>query len=216
MQHMLFYQDDNPLVSVILPTYNRRHLLNRALKSLNSQTLQHFELIIVDDGSTDNSCQMIFSFLNTFKQPYRYIKQQNQGLPIALNIGLQVSTGKYITFLNSDDTYKPKHLETRFQHMNTHPEIDLIYGGVQVIGNPYVKDKNDLNNYISIDQCTLGATFFGKRNVFKTLNGFKNIPYSEDSDFKERAESKFNIIKLENPKTYVYYRDTPGSITNTI
>jgi hypothetical protein len=93
--------------------------------------------------------------------------------------------------------------------------IDFIHGGVEVIGHPYVKDKNDLNREIHISECAVGGTFFGKRNVFFELGGFKDLTYSDDSDFLERAEEKFNVLKVDYP-TYIYYRDTPDSICTNI
>ena len=98
--------------------------------------------------------------------------------------------------------------------MNNHPEIDMISGGVEIIGNEYVRDKNNPLELIHLSECTIGATFFGRRNVFIMLNGFRNIEYSEDSDFLERAEKCFSIGKVDF-NTYKYYREAPDSITNT-
>jgi hypothetical protein len=67
---------------------------------------------------------------------------------------------------------------------------------------------------IHLSECSIGATFFGRRNVFFALNGFRNIEYSEDSDFLDRARKRFNIKKVDY-KTYKYYREIPDSITNT-
>jgi hypothetical protein len=98
--------------------------------------------------------------------------------------------------------------------MEQHPDIDMIRGGVQIIGNEYVRDKNNPKKLIHLSECTIGATFFGKRNVFLFLNGFRNLDYSEDSDFLERAEKYFRIEKVDF-NTYKYYREDPESITNS-
>lgn len=211
---MKLYKYGNPLISIILPTYNRANLIERAIKSVFEQSFQDFELIIVDDGSNDNTCELIQKHINHHPN-VRYLKQQNMKLPLALNVGIQISTGNYITFINSDDIYLPDHLEKRINFMRQNHEIDLIYSDAQIIGDPYVKDKNDRNKLIHIDQCILGATFFGKKGVFTALNGFKEVEYSEDSEFFERARKKFKTQKVPF-KTYVYYRDTEDSITNNI
>lgn len=211
---MILYKKGNPLISIILPTYNRARLIERAIDSIFKQTFQDFELIIVDDGSTDKTCNLIQKYINQYSN-IRYIKQQNMKLPLALNAGIQMATGSFITFINSDDEYKADHLEKRIKFMEENPNIDLIHGGIEVVGNPYVKDKNNLTKKIHVDQCVLGGTFFGKKEVFLQLNGFNNIEYSEDSEFFERAQKVFNTSKVNFP-SYIYYRNTDDSITNNI
>jgi len=97
--------------------------------------------------------------------------------------------------------------------LNNHPQVDMVLGGVDIIGNKYVRDKNNPLKLIHLSECSVGATFFGKRNVFLMLNGFRNLDYSEDSDFLERAEKCFHVEKV-GFNTYKYYRDAPDSITN--
>lgn len=200
-------------VSVILAFYNRAKYLERCINSLVSQSFKNWELIGIDDGSEDNS----FEVLETFQKSnsnIRLFRQQNMKLPLSRNRGIKESSGRYITFLDSDDEYLQDHLLKRVEFMAKHPEVGLIHGGVEIIGNEYVRDKNNPNEFIHLSQCTIGATFFGKRNVFTELNGFKNLEYSEDSEFLERAKTKFKIEKV-NFNTYRYYRDAPDSITNS-
>jgi hypothetical protein len=99
--------------------------------------------------------------------------------------------------------------------MRENPAVDIIHGGIEAIGNPYVKDKNDLSRLIHLNECYIGGTFFGKREVFEALSGFADIAYSEDSDFMERAQKVFNVKKVDFP-TYIYYTDTPDSICNSV
>ncbi len=208
------YPEPNPTVSIILPTYSRAYILMRSINSILNQTFKDWELIIVDDGSNDNTFQLVNDLIN---QNYRirYIKHRNIKLPFSSNTGIQMSLGKFITFLGSDDEYKNNHLELRVNFMKSHPNVDLIYGGLEIIGNPFVKDKNDLSKLIHLNDCVVGGTFFGKRNVFIDLNGFKNISYSEDSEFFNRAKEKFNLKKVDY-QTYIYHRETEDSICNNI
>lgn len=208
------YKDFSPAVSIILPTFNREKLLKRAVNSVLNQSFKNWELIIVDDGSSDGT----FSVINEFQKDHeniRYIKHPNKKLPLSLNTGIQASCGEFITFLGSDDEYKPEHLELRYNYMNENPNIDLLHGGIEVIGDPFVKDKNDLSKKIHLEECHIGGTFFCRRKIFEVLGGFKNIEYSEDSEFFERVEAKFKTAKVNFP-TYVYYRDTPDSICNSV
>jgi len=179
-----------------------------------NQTVDSWELIIVDDGSTDLSFEIVNEYVLRFEN-IRYLKHSNRKTPLATNAGLLAACGEYIAFLGSDDEIKPDHLKLRIEFMKQNPEIDFIHGGVEIIGDPYVKDKNDLTKQIHLSECAVGGTFYGKRNVFLELNGFKNLRYSDDSDFLERAEKKYKIAKVDFP-TYIYYRDTPDSICTTI
>jgi len=202
-----------PKISVIVTSYNRANYLRRCINSILAQTFHDWELIVVDDGSRDNSIEILKEYESDYEN-IKVIQQENIKLPLSRNKGIKFSTGKYITFLDSDDEYLKDHLLKRIKYMEKHPEVDLIHGGVTIIGNKYVRDKNNPHKLIHLSECTIGATFFGKRNVFLDLNGFKNINYSEDSEFLERAEKKFNIVEV-NFNTYKYYRDSPDSITNT-
>ena len=97
--------------------------------------------------------------------------------------------------------------------MEKNPEFDLIHGGVKIIGDEFVRDKDNPFCFIHLSECIIGGTFFGKSAVFKKLNGFKENIYSEDSEFLQRAEEKFNIRKV-NFNTYIYHRESEDSITH--
>ena len=202
-----------PVVSVILTVYNRENYLRRSIDSLLNQSYKNWELIAIDDGSEDKSFGILqeYSFRD---ERIKVFKHKNMKLPLSRNRGLKAASGKYITFLDSDDEYKRDHLKQRINFLGKHPEIDLLHGGVEVIGDEFVRDKDNPENFIHLSECTIGATFFGKREVFLKLDGFKNLEYSEDSEFLERAEKIFCVKKIEF-ETYKYYRDAPDSITNT-
>lgn len=202
------------LVSIILPTYNRGYIIRRAIDSVFSQTYTNWELIIVDDGSTDDTFEKVNDYLNS-NNMLKYIRQSNSGLALARNVGIKISNGFLITFLDSDDEYLENHLELRANFLNLNRDIDLIYGGVKVIGDPYVPDKNNLSKKIHLDECVVGATFFGKKYVFEKLQGFRPISYSEDSEFLERAMKNFKVAKLDF-QTYIYHREQTDSITNRV
>ena len=204
---------NSPEVSVILTVYNRAGYLRRCIDSLLAQSFTNWELISIDDGSVDNSHEILKGYESNHKN-IKVARHENIKLPLSRNRGISLSSGKFITFLDSDDEYEKDHLLLRVKYMLEHPEIDLIHGGVDIIGHEYVRDKNEPEKFIHLSMCTVGATFFGKKKVFTGLNGFKNIKYSEDSEFLERAEKKFNVKKI-NFNTYIYHREAPDSITNT-
>jgi glycosyltransferase involved in cell wall biosynthesis len=211
---MFLEKNEQNFVSIVLPTYNRVEYLRRSIDSVINQTSGNWELLIVDDGSSDESLPLIAKYVSKYKN-IKYFFHQNRGVAYSMNSGIKNSKGNFITFLGSDDEYSAEHIEERLIYLNKNEKIDLIYSPANIIGNPFVKDKNDKLNKIHLDDCILGGTLFGKAKVFKELNGFKELDYSPESEFVERAIKLFNIQKF-NSRSYTYYRDTPGSICNSI
>lgn len=201
-------------VSIILPTFNRAEYLNRSVDSVIAQSYSKWELLIIDDGSNDNTKEILKPYLVRFPN-IKYFYHSNRGAALSMNKGIKSSSGEFITFLGSDDKYLPNHLMLRIEYFNSNKDIDLVHTTAKIIGNRFVKDKNDLSKNIHLNECILGGTLFGRRKIFEMLNGFGNVSYSPESDLIERAERKFHIQKLDLP-TYIYYRNTPDSICNSI
>lgn len=201
-----------PLVSIIMPVYNRQSYIQKAITSVLSQTYNNWELIIVDDGSNDYSPFIAENFV-TLSEKVKLILQDHKNLPSAKNNGIRNSSGDFITFLDSDDEYKPDHIELRVKYLLNNTDVDLIHGGIQIIGDEFVPDKDNPDKLIHLSKCVIGATFFGRRKVFISSGGFKDLSYSEDSEFYERIKFSFKIQKVEFP-TYIYHREISDSITN--
>lgn len=200
--------------SVVICTYNRDKLLPRALQSLINQKYKDFEVIVVDDGSADRTFSVVKEFRNHLN--LRYIYQLNKGLSEARNVGGFSAKGEYITFLDSDDEYKQDHLFSRFQILNENRNIELLFGGVEVIGNNFVPDAENPEKLVNLSECVVGGTFFIKKELFQRLNGFRKLNYADDYDFYKRViNEKAKILKTDI-STYVYYRDTADSMCNTL
>ncbi len=210
---MKLYKQTNPLVSVILPTFNRHSYLSRSIGSVILQTFTDWELLVIDDGSSDQTFSLIIEYQEKFPK-IRYMRHSNKKLPLTLNTGILAACGKYIAFIGSDDEWKPEHLERNIEIFHLYNDTDLVYGSAEIIGDKYVPDKNDRSKKINLDDCVIGGTFVGKKDFFINTGGFNNIEYSEDSDFFERIKDFAKIIKTDY-KTYIYYRNTSGSITNS-
>lgn len=200
------------LVSVILTVFNRENYLRRSIDSLLAQSFCEWELIAIDDGSEDNSFNILKEYENLFKS-IKIFKQKNMKLAFSRNRGIKLSSGDFITFLDSDDEYETDHLLLRMNYVNDHPDVEFIHGGVKIIGDEFVRDKNNPFGFVHLSECTIGATFFGKRHVFQSLNGFKENIYSEDSEFLKRVSDQFKIKKV-NFNTYIYHRENTDSITH--
>lgn len=114
-----------PNVSVIIPAYNQGHYLGEAVRSVLDQTYQDFEIIIVDDGSTDNTADVAKSFSDP---RVRYFHQKNGGLSAARNTGIRNATGEYITYLDSDDLFLPEKFSLLVTKLESEPELGFVAG----------------------------------------------------------------------------------------
>jgi len=201
-------------VSVILCTYNRATYLNKCIDSVLNQTFTNWELLIIDDGSEDNSFEVVNPYILQFRN-IRYFKHKNKGLAHSRNTGIVASVGRYITGIDSDDTYLPNHLESRWNYMQENSNVDLVAGGLYLDEDTWVADYYKPGEVINIKECVTGPTFFGKRHVFTDLHGFDDdTSCYDDTDFWARAELRFNTVKLTEPETYIYTR-AETSITKT-
>ena len=206
--------EPNLYFSVIIPTYNRKEILTRAIDSLISQTEKNWEAIIVDDGSNDNTFSHISSYLEKDKR-IKYIRQENVGAALAKNKGIVSASGKFLTFLDSDDEYLTTHLESRKEILMKNTSVQFLYGGIKIIGSPFVPDRFDNQQKIHLDDCVIGGTFFIERNLLISLKGFKDILIGEDAELFDRLScSKVAKLKTEQP-TYVYRKDQDDSVTNS-
>ena len=114
-----------PLVSAVVPTYNRAHLIPDAIRSVLEQDYRPLEVIVVDDGSTDSTRSVL---AREFGERIRYICQENAGPAAARNTGIRASHGEYIAFLDSDDLWLPGKLTAQVDALSRHPECALVYG----------------------------------------------------------------------------------------
>lgn len=192
-------------ISVILPTFNRAGLLEQAIESVIAQTFTDWELVVVDDGSVDETFAIVDRYLRQHGN-IRYMKHRNRKAPLSRNAGIQAAFGRYVTFLDSDDYYRPEHLESRYRLLESRPDVDLLSGGFTVVGDPWVRDRNNPEKLIHIGECIVGGTFFGRRELFQAVEGFRALDYAEDADLWDRAGSHHSIVKIDAPQSYVYRR----------
>lgn len=203
-----------PFFSVICCTYQRAHLLSRAIESVVAQTERDWELIVVDDGSTDDTWQVVQRYAATHPS-IRYMWHANRGTGRSRNAGLLASAGLFVTFLDSDDAYRPDHLASRHRALTDSPFVEFLHGGVEVVGDPFVIDKDDPSRRIHLDECVIGGTFVIRRDVLLDLGGFDDVRYADDAMLHARAAAAGVVIARTDIPSYVYYRDTPDSLCST-
>ena len=176
----------NKLVSVIIATYNREKLIMEAINSVLAQTYQNFEIIIVDDGSTDNTRDLIESINDP---RIKYIYQENAGCAAARNTGIDNANGEYIAILDSDDLWLPKKLEKQIQFMNTHPEVGVCGTLAENIGtthyNAWFPSKHeDIKAALLFDGCMTHSSVMMHKELLDKFNIRYNcnLQTSEDYD----------------------------------
>src|SRR5919108_2036820 len=124
------YNGHLPLVSVIITSYNQARFLSDAIESVLTQTYSQFEIVVVDDGSTDHASEVVTRYPGV-----RYIHQDNQGLSAARNTGLRESNGAYLVLLDADDRLLPIALETGVDCLQAHPECGFVSGHHSLISS---------------------------------------------------------------------------------
>jgi len=208
-------QMPRPFFTVVITTYNRAGLIIRAIQSLLAQTEKDWQAVIVDDESTDNTYSKILPFLKLDSKLY-YIKHSHRGEALSKNAGIKAATGKFITFLDSDDEFDPIHLESRKTILEQNPLVKFLYGGVKIIGNQFVPDRYDYEKKINLNDCVIGGAFFIERDTMISLNGLKDILIGTDADLFDRVKiARIKMMEAFLP-TYIYHHETEDSITNKL
>lgn len=123
--------NDMPLISVVMPTYNRAKVLGEAIRSVCEQDYGNWELLVIDDGSSDYTRTVLQNFKS--EPRIRIYSQPNRGQAIARNRGIRESRGDYIAFLDSDNRWLRQKLRTQVQHLTTDASVDVLYGDIELI-----------------------------------------------------------------------------------
>ncbi|MCO4782966.1 MAG: glycosyltransferase [Candidatus Cloacimonetes bacterium] len=194
-------QEVKKLVSVVIPTYNRRDTLKRAIDSVLSQTYQNIEIIVIDDGSTDDTSQLLASYGDKIFA----IHQKNQGVSHARNTGIAISSGEWIAFLDSDDMWLESKIQLQLESLGdskllvNHTQEIWIRNGVRV--NPKKKhfkyDGSEFNDNLDICRISPSSVVI-HRSVFSKTGGFDiSLPACEDYDLWLRICNQFEVQYLD-------------------
>ncbi len=196
-----------PFFSVIIPTYNRKSLLTKAVDSVREQTYPDWELIIIDDGSNDGTGQLIANYNDS---RIRYTHQSNQGVSKARNEGLKQAQGKYICFLDSDDWWNKDKLSIGYQYINQNPRYKIFHTQeIWYRGGKLLRQKNKHRKpHGSIFPaclplcCVSISTVLIHRSVFTRIGTFDEaLPACEDYDFWLRVCREYPVFLIDKPLT---------------
>lgn len=202
-----------PLVSIIIPTYNYGEFITEALECSLQQTYENKEIIVVDDGSNDNTNEIVSSYKNKI----RYFYQHNKGAPTARNQGVKLAKGDFITFLDADDTTPQDKLEILMEYLLENSSVYIVFGQTMrlklskyIDGKPHFEEFESPNYRKSLPSSIIRKSLFDKIGVFN-----ESLHYCDDSDWIMRAQ-EMGITMRFIPKLTLYYRRHHRNITNQI
>lgn len=210
-----------PFFSVVIPLYNKEQFIENTLKSVINQTFKDFEIIIINDGSTDGSLKKLKLFKDERITVYN---QKNSGLSSARNEGIKKTQADYIAFLDADDLWKEDYLETMYIIINKHKQHHVFATNFQTLKpkrTAYLETKTFISSkikiidsYFNLNQNIISpSSMVINKSVFNNIGYFmENINYGEEHDFYIRC---FNIYKLVYYKeAKIYYRiNLPNQLT---
>lgn len=203
---MLFMRENKPKVSVIVTVYNYEKYLPGTLKSLLLQTMEDFEIVLVDDGSTDGSLEIAEKFAKIDKR-IKIFRQKNKGYAGAINSCLRKATGKYIAIHCADDFARPRKLEVLSRFLDENEDVDVVYSNYFMLKNgerlKFTPPEFDLGllyvwNFVSPE----GSMF--RRALVEEFRGFdEKLPFGQDWDFWLRAGFAGKKFAKIPDRTYV-------------
>ena len=211
-------------VSIVIPAYNASQYLAETIESVLSQTFTDFELLIINDGSTDNTAEIV-SFYSDKDNRVKLFSQQNQGVSIARNTGIKIAKGEHIAFLDSDDKWLPNKLAAHIEHFHKTPDLGISFGRVE-----FITFDGKSTNYFSKSRLfkiapehlyyenliITPSNAVIRRSIFDSIEGFdSNLSGTED------AELFFRIMykgwKVEGiDKVLAYYRANQAGISSNL
>jgi len=209
----LYHNKSNPLVSVIMPAYNAVDYIMEAIESVLIQNYRNFELVIINDGSTDNTEEVVLGFKD---ERIRYFRQENRGLAATHNVGIKKSRGEFIIKLDCDDMMMPDFIAKHLQEFEKHPDVDLVYCDdclidenskpIRVIERPEYTDRKLLIR--DLFRCGFPVVPFRtciRRNVFDKIGFFdEELLVGEDYDMMRRFVK--HGLKTHHLKGALYLR----------
>lgn len=198
---------NNSLVSVIIPVFNAELTIRRALDSIINQTYKNIEIIIVDDGSTDNTLQEINQIQDHRIKIIKNIK--NLGISKTFNKGLSVSTGNFIARQDADDYSDIKRIESQVKYLINNPDVDIVGSNAKLFDEKKIwgqishSQKPEQQNWLSGCQI-VAASMLLRSSVVKKIGGYsEDLPRAEDYEFFLRSIK--NGFQIENVNEYLYF-----------
>jgi len=210
-----------PTVSVIVPAYNSQNTILETIASIQKQTFTDFELIVIDDGSSDRTLEL----LQTVRDPrIRVVSYENGGVSVARNRGISLSTSEYITFIDADDLWTSDKLELQLAALQQHPTAGVAYswtcfmdrqGKFFHADNPIYFEGNVYPELLKTNFLLSGSNPLIRRLALTDVGEFDpTLTHAEEWDLYLRLAAKYDFVVV--PRTQILYRQTAGSASGKI
>jgi glycosyltransferase involved in cell wall biosynthesis len=197
--------NEAPLVSVIMAAYNAAQHIGEALQSVLAQEWRPLEVVVVDDGSTDDTAMIVSSFPEIV-----YVHQENQGPSAARNAAVERSSGEFVANFDSDDLLPPTRIGDQVRYLLAHPEVGAVFGRQEWMNAPEWMARDSV--YGDVDGIPLSSVMF-RRDVFFDLGGYDtSFVHGEDMDLLVRMRERgieYRVI----PEIVLYRRYEASSLT---
>ena len=215
-----------PLVSVVMPVYNAEKFLAEAIESILTQTFSDFELIIVDDGSTDGSAGIIQAYDERDDRIHSVQLDMNEGVASARNRGTALSSGKYIAAMDCDDISLPERLQQQVEFLESHPAIDAVGVGTRMVHEdltPRLIYRLSKDHALIVYEMLVGgagivrASSMVRREIFDCVRGYDpDYKFAIDFEFYLRLVWEKAIRYANLPALLYLYRRHESSVTNML
>lgn len=212
-----------PHISVVIPAYNAERTIVKTIESVQQQTFQDFELIVINDGSTDRTLELVQSIKDRRLKIFSY---ENGGLPTARNRGLSHATGEFITFIDADDLWTPDKLEAQLAALQQHPEAGVAYSWTYFMYEkgetfsfhpcpPTSFEGNVYDKLLISDFIRSGSNVLLRKQAIASVGGFDPALKScEDWDCWLRLAAKWTFVVV--PKYQILYRQASGAMSSKV
>lgn len=208
--------DKNPVVTVFMAVYNGEKYIKEAIDSVLAQSYTDFELLIINDGSTDKTLDVIAKF--TDPRIRLLHNNGNRGLTHTRNHGVREALGKYFAILDSDDIAMPNRLKIQVDYMDANPDVAICGGQAILIDGsskeirPYkVHSGDSLSHWLVLHNVFINSTLMLKTSVMKEMGGYREMAPAEDYDLSFRIGLKYRVANLSD--TFVFYREHGNNIS---
>ena len=207
---------DHPLVSIVIPTHNHAHFLAEALQSALNQTISSIEVIVIDDGSTDDPASVVARFRGV-----QLIQQARRGLAAARNTGLRAASGKYVSFLDADDRLLPDAIAINVKRIAASSDCAFVFGSYRMIdmegrvfqvAEPSVINGEAFRQFLEGNQIGMHATVLYRRDRLAEIGGFdEQLRACEDYDLYLRIARAYQI--KSGPEYLADYRQHTSNMS---
>ena len=214
---------DDIKVSVILPVFNEQDYIKSTLDSIINQNFEGYEVIVIDDGSTDDTLNIVEETFQNLTLPHQIVHQKNMGVSAARNRGMSLAKGEYIVFVDGDDYILTNHLSQLYNGGYDFSLIQMVKKENDELTNPHVYESDEISteDFIKLElemkipfnfvQLSYRSDIIRKHN----LKFREDVSYGEDTDFAIRALSYGNSIKISNEITYYYIQHSDSLISTS-